>query len=71
MLSKGEGTIKVNCSLTLAGIPAEAFEYVLGTRTALEWLVNQYHRETNPHKGVVSDPNDPADEEFIVHSSSA
>jgi SRSO17 transposase len=39
---------------------------VLGTRSALEWVVDQYHCETDLHTGVTSDPNDPADEQFIV-----
>ena len=66
-LDKVQGTVKVNSSLTLAGIPSEAFDYVLGTRSALEWIVDQYHYESDPHTGITSDPNDPADEEFIVH----
>ena len=66
VLDKERGTIKVNSSLTLAGIPAAAFDYVLGTRSALEWVVDQYHCETDPHSGITSDPNDPADDQFIV-----
>lgn len=66
VLDKDHGAIKVNSSLTLTGIPAEAFEYVLGTRSALEWVVDQYHCETDPHTGITSDPNDPTEEEFIV-----
>src|SRR5260370_38664848 len=65
-LNKDPGTIAVNSSLALSGIPSEALEYVLGTRSALEWIVDQYRYETDPHTGVVSDPNDPADEQFIV-----
>ncbi len=52
--------------MTLAGIPSEAFDYVLGTRSALEWVVDQYHCETDPQTEITSDPNDPADEEFII-----
>lgn len=59
VLNKEQGTIRVNSSLTLAGIPAETFDYVLGTRSALEWVVDQYHCETDPHTGITSDPNDP------------
>ena len=66
ILDKERGIIAVNSSLTLSGIPSEAFEYVLGTRSALEWIVDQYRYDTDPHTGVVSDPNDPADEQFIV-----
>jgi predicted helicase len=65
-LDKERGMIEVNSSLTLSGIPAGAFDYVLGTRSALEWIVDQYRCETHPETGVVSDPNDPADEQFIV-----
>jgi predicted helicase len=65
-LDKQRGTIRINSSLTLAGIPAEAFDYVLGTRSALEWVVDQYHCETDAQTGITSDPNDPADEQFIV-----
>jgi predicted helicase len=65
-LDKERGTIEVNSSLTLTGIPTDAFKYVLGTRSALEWIVDQYRCETDPHTGAVSDPNDPDDEQFIV-----
>ena len=52
--------------MALSGIPAEAFDYILGTRSALEWIVDQYRYETDTETGVVSDPNDPADEQFVV-----
>jgi predicted helicase len=65
-LDKERGTIEVNRSLTLSGIPAEAFDYALGTRSALEWIVDQYRHEIHPETGVVFDPNDPADEQFVV-----
>jgi predicted helicase len=65
-LDKDAGSIKVNSSLTLAGIPSEAFEYVLGTPSALEWVVDQYRYDADPETGITSDPNDPADEQFIV-----
>jgi predicted helicase len=65
-MDKDAGSIKVNSSLTLAGIPSEAFEYVLGTRSALEWVVDQYRYDADPETGTIADPNDPADEQFIV-----
>jgi predicted helicase len=65
-LNEDAGTIEVNNSLTVAGIPAEAFNYVLGTRSALEWLVDQYRFEKDDDGNVTSDPNDPANEHFIV-----
>lgn len=36
-LSKDKSRVVVNSSLTLAGIPAKAYEYRLGNRSALEW----------------------------------
>jgi predicted helicase len=65
-LDKERGTIEINSSLALSGIPAGAFDYVLGTRSALEWIVDQYRCDRDAETGVVSDPNDPADEQFIV-----
>jgi len=66
VLDKEHGTIRINSSLTLAGIPAKAFDYVLGTRSALEWVVDQFHCETDARTEITSDPNDADDEQFIV-----
>ena len=41
-LNKDKTGIAVNPSLTLRGIPAEAFDYKLGNRSALDWVINQY-----------------------------
>jgi predicted helicase len=59
-LSRDKTEIVVNPSLTLRGIPAEAFEYKLGNRSALEWVIDQYQV-----KGE-SDPNRADDEKYIV-----
>jgi predicted helicase len=53
-------SLKVNECLTLARIPPEAFEYRLGSRSALEWVVDQYQV-----KGE-SDPNREDDPCYIV-----
>jgi predicted helicase len=39
-LSKDKTQLKVNESLTLTGIPAECFEYHLGNRSALDWVID-------------------------------
>ena len=44
-LSRDKTGIKYNDFLTLDGIPAKAFEYRLGNRSALEWVVDQYQRQ--------------------------
>jgi predicted helicase len=40
-LSKDKTTLRVNASLTLAGIPPETFLYRLGNCSALEWVIDQ------------------------------
>jgi predicted helicase len=59
-LSKDRTSLKVNDSLTLAGIPAEAFEYRLGSKSALEWIIDQYQIAGD------SNPNREADPGYIV-----
>jgi predicted helicase len=59
-LSENKDSIRINESLTLTGIPSEAFEYRLGSRSALEWVIDQYQV-----KGE-SDPNREDDPHYIV-----
>ena len=65
-LSKDKTGIKYNDFLTLDGIPAKAFEYRLGNRSALEWVIDQYRVKTDKRSGIVNDPNRRNDEEYIV-----
>jgi len=59
--------VEVAAALTLlAGIPAEARDYKLGNRSALEWVVDQYQFSTDKRSGITSDPNREADPEYIV-----
>ena len=51
-------TIIYNAGITLTGIPAEAHEYKLGTRSALDWLIDRYQVRTHKKSGIVNDPND-------------
>ena len=64
--SKDKTQIRYNDFLTLGGIPAEAFRYRLGHRSALEWVVDQYRVKTDKRSGIVNDPNRTDDEEYIV-----
>jgi predicted helicase len=65
-LSKDKLRLTVNPSLTLAGIPPEVFEYRLGNRSALEWVIDQYQVSTDKRSGITSDPNREDDPEYIV-----
>jgi predicted helicase len=40
--NKENGTIEIDSHTTLTGVPAIAWEYKLGNRSALEWILDQY-----------------------------
>jgi len=65
-LNKGKTELVVNESLTLADIPPEAFDYRLGNRSALEWVIDQHQVTTDKRSEITSDPNRPDDPESIV-----
>ena len=52
--------------MSLCSIPPEAFEYRLGNRSALEWVIDQYQVSTDKRSGITTDPNLPDDPEYIV-----
>ena len=62
----GKLRLTVNPSLTLAPIPPAAFDYRLGNRSALEWVIDQYQVSTDKRSGITSDPNRTDDAEYIV-----
>ncbi|MCZ9289969.1 type ISP restriction/modification enzyme, partial [Corynebacterium evansiae] len=51
-----------NKQVTISGIPAEADEYMLGSRSAIAWLIDRYQVKKDKASGIVNDPNDWADE---------
>lgn len=55
-------TIIFNDDITLRGIPEEAHEYLLGSRSALDWIVERYQVKTDKASGIVNDPNAWGDE---------
>ena len=65
-LNKTKTELKVNPSLTLRGIPEKCFEYRLGNRSALDWVIHQYRVTEHKRSGIKSDPNRPDDPEYIV-----
>ena len=65
-LSKDKTQIKYNDFLTLDGIPTKVFDYCLGNRSALEWVINQYRVKTDKRSGIVNDPNRDDDPQYIV-----
>ena len=65
-LSKDKTQLRYNDFLTLDGIPVEAFNYRLGNRSALEWIIDQYRVKTHKRSGIVNDPNRTDDPQYIV-----
>ena len=63
---KDKSELRYNDFLTLRGIPAAAFDYRLGNRSALEWVIDQYRVSTDPRSGIVNDPNRPDDPTYIL-----
>ncbi|MCG7276627.1 DEAD/DEAH box helicase [Corynebacterium singulare] len=51
-----------NKRVTISGIPEEADEYMLGSRSAVAWLIDRYQVKKDKASGIVNDPNDWADE---------
>ncbi len=48
--------------MTITGIPPEAERYMLGSRSALAWIVDRYQVKTDKASGIVNEPNDWCDE---------
>ena len=59
-------TMRADDATTLSGIPKETYEYRLGNRSALEWVVDQYQVSTDKRSGITNDPNRADDPRYIV-----
>ncbi len=51
---KTNGTIEIDSHTTLTGIPKLAWEYKLGNRSALEWILDQY-KEKKPSDATIAE----------------
>ncbi|MFJ4266275.1 DEAD/DEAH box helicase [Paenarthrobacter nicotinovorans] len=47
-----------NSQITLEGIPEDAHRYMLGSRSALDWILERYQVKIDKASGIVNDPND-------------
>jgi hypothetical protein len=65
-LSKDKTTLIYNQFLTLSGIPKETYDYRLGNRSALEWVIDQYQLSTDKRSGITNDPNRADDPQYIL-----
>jgi predicted helicase len=51
-----------NSGITIAGIPEEAHNYRLGSKSAIDWIIDRYRVKTHKASGIINDSNDWADE---------
>jgi len=51
-----------NADIRIENIPAEAYEYVVNGRSAIEWVMECYRIKTDKDSGITNDPNDWATE---------
>lgn len=51
-----------NNQITIKNIPAEAYDYVVNGRSAIEWIMERYQVKTDKASQITNDPNDWAEE---------
>jgi predicted helicase len=56
--AKDRSVVIYNSQITLSGIPQDAYDYRLGSRSAIEWIIERYQVKTDKASGIVNDPND-------------
>ncbi len=54
--------ILYNSRITISKIPAEAYEYVVNGKSAIEWIIERYQVKIDKASGIKNDPNDWAKE---------
>lgn len=63
--------IHYNNAITIENIPAEAYEYIVNGKSAIEWIMERYAITTDKKSGITNDPNDWArehnDEKYIFN----
>jgi len=57
-LRDDRSTIVYNDHFTLRGVPEEAYRYMLGSRSAIEWIMERYQVKVDKASGIRNDPND-------------
>ena len=57
-LQDDKTSIVYNEHVTISGIPVQAQDYLLGSRSGLDWLLDRYRVSTHKASGIVNDPND-------------
>ncbi|GAK49439.1 hypothetical protein U14_00661 [Candidatus Moduliflexus flocculans] len=65
-LSRDKTTLVYNDFLTFTNLPADAFAYKIGNKSALHWIIDQYQVTKDESNNMISDPNQADEPEYIV-----
>lgn len=55
-------SIIYNSKITISNIPAQAYEYIVNGKSAIEWIMERYQVKTHDESGITNNPNDWAQE---------
>ncbi|MES2872098.1 MAG: type ISP restriction/modification enzyme [Bacteroidota bacterium] len=55
-------TIIYNSKIIVSNIPAQAYDYVVNGKSAIEWIMERYQVTTHKESGITNNPNDWATE---------
>ena len=59
---KDKTTIIFNKYISIKDIPMKAYDYVIGGRSAIEWIMDQYRVTKDTKSGIMDNPNDYSDD---------
>lgn len=66
-----KSVIFYNSQITISDIPAEAYDYQVNGKSALEWIMERYQVTTDAKSGITNNPNDwsreHGDEKYIFN----
>ena len=57
-LRDDKSTIVYNDHITLRGVPEDTYRYMLGSRSAIEWIMERYQVKVDKDSQIRNDPND-------------
>jgi predicted helicase len=57
-----KSVIVYNSKIKLAGIPLEAYDYIVNGKSALEWIMERYQFTRDKDSQITNDPNDWSDD---------
>ncbi|MDE6669907.1 MAG: hypothetical protein K2K26_09550 [Muribaculaceae bacterium] len=47
-----------NSNIAIENIPAKAYEYIVNSKSAIEWIMDRYTVTKDPKSLIINDPND-------------